>query len=161
VRRGEIVGIAGVEGNGQSELLQAMLHPREPLCRTSGTVRFLGEDVTQWDARRIRDLGVAVIPEDRQREGLLLERPVSENFLLGLQRSSAFSHAGLLNAKNLLQAPRRRRGRIRRAPAGSDDSGGKPFRRQPAKADRGARIPEEAARGDCRPADARGGRGRD
>jgi simple sugar transport system ATP-binding protein len=104
VRRGEIVGIAGVEGNGQSELLQGVLHPREPLCRTSGTVRFLGEDVTQWDARRIRDLGVAVIPEDRQREGLLLQRPVSENFLLGLQRSSAFSHAGLLNAKNLQAA---------------------------------------------------------
>lgn len=101
VRRGEIVGIAGVEGNGQSELLQAILHPREPLCRTSGTVRFLGEDVTHWDARKIRDLGIAVIPEDRQREGLLLERPVSENFLLGLQRSAAFSQAGLLNAKNL------------------------------------------------------------
>ena len=53
---------------------------------------------------RIRDLGVAVIPEDRQREGLLLERPVSENFLLGLQRSSAFSQTGLLNSKNLRAA---------------------------------------------------------
>ncbi|MGO9610119.1 MAG: ABC transporter ATP-binding protein [Verrucomicrobiia bacterium] len=104
VKRGEIVGIAGVEGNGQSELLQAILHPREPLCRTAGTVRVLGEDVTHWDAREIRDLGVAVIPEDRQREGLLLERPVSENFLLGLQRSSAFSQAGLLNSKNLRAA---------------------------------------------------------
>jgi general nucleoside transport system ATP-binding protein len=101
VKRSEIVGVAGVEGNGQSELLQAILHPRDPLCRTSGTVRFLGEDVTHWEARKIRDLGVAVIPEDRQREGLLLERPVSENFLLGLQRSAAFSHAGLLNSKNL------------------------------------------------------------
>jgi simple sugar transport system ATP-binding protein len=104
VKRGEIVGIAGVEGNGQSELLEAILHPRDPLCRTSGTVRFLGEDVTHWEARRIRDLGVAVIPEDRQREGLLLERPVSENFLLGLQRSTAFSQAGLLNSKNLRAA---------------------------------------------------------
>jgi simple sugar transport system ATP-binding protein len=104
VRRGEIVGIAGVEGNGQSELLQAILHPRDPLCRTSGTVRFLGENVTSWPARRIRDLGVAVIPEDRQQEGLLLERPVSENFLLGLQRSSAFSHAGLLQVKNVQAA---------------------------------------------------------
>src|SRR6267142_2186997 len=49
VKRGEIVGIAGVEGNGQTELLQAMLHPRDSRCRTSGTVRFLGEDVTAWD----------------------------------------------------------------------------------------------------------------
>jgi general nucleoside transport system ATP-binding protein len=101
VRRGEILGIAGVEGNGQSELLQALLHPRDPKCRTGGTVRFLGEDVTACDPLRIRDLGVAVIPEDRLQEGLLLERPVSENFLLGLQRSSAFSRAGFLDLRSL------------------------------------------------------------
>lgn len=101
VKRGEIVGIAGVEGNGQSELLQAILHPRDPRCRTSGSVRFLGEDVTAYETLRIRDLGVAVIPEDRQQEGLLLQRPVSENFLLGLQRSPAFSRAGFLNSTSL------------------------------------------------------------
>ena len=104
VKRGEIVGIAGVEGNGQSELLQAILHPRDPRCRTSGTVKFLGEDATSYDTLRIRDLGVAFIPEDRLQEGLLLERPVDENFLLGLQRSPAFSRAGFLNSKNLQQA---------------------------------------------------------
>ena len=103
VRRGEIVGVAGVEGNGQSELLQAMLHPRDSQCRTSGAVRILGEDVTAWPPSKIRELGVAVIPEDRQREGLLLERPVSENFLLGLQRSPAFSHAGFLRTASLEQ----------------------------------------------------------
>jgi len=104
VKRGEIVGIAGVEGNGQSELLQAILHPRDPRCRTSGSVKFMGEDVTAYETLRIRDLGVAVIPEDRQQEGLLLERPVSENFLLGLQRSPAFSHAGFLNSTSLQNA---------------------------------------------------------
>ncbi|HXJ40571.1 MAG TPA: ABC transporter ATP-binding protein [Bryobacteraceae bacterium] len=104
VKRGEIVGIAGVEGNGQSELLQAMRHPRDPRCRTSGSIRFLGEDVTSCTAMQIRDLGVAVIPEDRQQEGLLLERPVSENFLLGLQRSPVFSRAGFLNSQNLQKA---------------------------------------------------------
>jgi ABC-type uncharacterized transport system ATPase subunit len=103
VRRGEIVGVAGVEGNGQSELLQAILHPRESRCRTSGAVRVLGKDVTPWRASRIRDLGVAVIPEDRQREGLLLELPVSENFLLGLQRSPSFSCAGLLRTASVEQ----------------------------------------------------------
>ncbi len=101
VKRGEIVGVAGVEGNGQSELLQALLHPRESRCRTAGPVRYLANDVTVWDAAKIRDLGVAVIPEDRQSEGLLLERPVSENFLLGLQRSDAFSRAGFLRLRNL------------------------------------------------------------
>ena len=95
VRRGEIVGIAGVEGNGQSELLQAILHPHDPQCRSAGTVRIMGEDVTTYEALRIRELGVAVIPQDRLQEGLLLERPLSENFLLGLQRSAAFSHCGI------------------------------------------------------------------
>lgn len=104
VRRGEILGVAGVEGNGQSELLRAILHPRDPHCRTSGQVKLLGQDVTSWEAMRIRDLGVAVIPEDRQQEGLLLERPVSENFLLGLHRSAAFNHAGILDCKGLAQA---------------------------------------------------------
>ena len=101
VRRGEIVGIAGVEGNGQSELLQAILHPRESRSRTAGNIRIMGEDVTACDALRIRELGVAVIPEDRLQEGLLLDRPVSENFLLGVQRRSGFSRAGFLNLKGL------------------------------------------------------------
>jgi simple sugar transport system ATP-binding protein len=101
VKRGEIVGIAGVEGNGQSELLQAVLHPRDPDCRSSGTVSFMGHDVTNWSAREIRHLGVAVIPEDRQNEGLLLERVVSENFLLGLHRDPEFSHRGVLNSRKL------------------------------------------------------------
>jgi general nucleoside transport system ATP-binding protein len=104
VRRGEVVGVAGVEGNGQSELLQALLHPRETRCRTAGTVRVLGHDVTAWRAAAIRDLGVAVIPEDRLKEGLLPERPVSENFLLGLQGSSEFSHAGFLKPRALAAA---------------------------------------------------------
>jgi ABC-type uncharacterized transport system ATPase subunit len=107
VNRGEVVGIAGVEGNGQSELLQAMLHPRDSQCRTSGRVSFLGKDVTNWSAARIRDLGVAVIPEDRQREGLLLERSVRENFLLGLHRSKEFNRGGFLNFKALSASGKR------------------------------------------------------
>lgn len=104
VKLGEIVGIAGVEGNGQSELLRAILHPRDSRCRTSGTIRLLGQDVTGLAARKIRELGVAVIPEDRLREGLLLDRPVSENFLLGLHRGHAFDRWGLLDAKKLAKA---------------------------------------------------------
>jgi simple sugar transport system ATP-binding protein len=107
VRRGEIVGIAGVEGNGQGELVQAILHPRESWCRTSGVVKFLGQEVTNCSALSIRELGVAVIPADRLQEGLLPERPVSENFLLGLQRSRAFSHAGFLDSRKLAEASAR------------------------------------------------------
>jgi simple sugar transport system ATP-binding protein len=101
LRRGEILGIAGVEGNGQSDLLQALLHPREPNCRTSGLVKIMGQDVTSWTAAKIREPGVALIPEDRLQEGLLPERSLSENFLLGLQRSAAFSHNGRLDARTL------------------------------------------------------------
>ncbi len=104
VRRGEIVGVAGVEGNGQSELLQAILHPRDFRTRTTGMVRICGEAVTARDAERIRAMGVAVIPEDRQQEGLLLERPLRENFLLGLQRSPRFSKAGFIDSKALARA---------------------------------------------------------
>jgi simple sugar transport system ATP-binding protein len=101
VKRGEIVGVAGVEGNGQSELLQAILHPRDSTCRSSGTVKFLGQDVTHRRAREIRRLGVAVISEDRHNEGLLLNQPISENFLLGLQRDPELSRRGVLNSRNL------------------------------------------------------------
>ena len=101
VNCGEIVGIAGVEGNGQSELIQAMLHPRDPKCRSSGIVSFLGRDVTAWPARDIRQLGVAVIPEDRHNEGLLLARSLAENFALGQHRSSEFSRFGILNSRNI------------------------------------------------------------
>ena len=93
VHRGEIVGIAGVEGNGQSELLQALLHPR---MGSSGTIRYLSQDVSDWGAARLRELGIAFIPEDRQQEGLLLERSIIENFLLGLHRSAGFSRRGFI-----------------------------------------------------------------
>ena len=104
VNRGEIVGIAGVEGNGQTELIQAMLHPRDPKCRSSGSVKFLGRDVTVWPARDIREFGVAVIPEDRQNEGLLMARSLAENFALGQHRSSEFSRVGVLESRNIARS---------------------------------------------------------
>jgi general nucleoside transport system ATP-binding protein len=104
VLRGEVVGIAGVEGNGQAELVQAILHPREPRCRTSGRVKVLQQEVTTWEARQIRQLGVAVIPADRLQEGLLTERPVSDNFLLGLHRTRAFSRGGFVSGNQLASA---------------------------------------------------------
>ncbi len=106
VRAGEVVGIAGVEGNGQSELMQAILHPRDPGCRSSGKVRVLGQDVTANTTAEIKDLGVGLVPEDRHQEGLLLERPMTENFLLGLQRSPRFASGGFIRQDELEQACR-------------------------------------------------------
>jgi simple sugar transport system ATP-binding protein len=104
VRHGEVVGIAGVEGNGQTALLSAVLDPARAGRLGEGKIRMLGRDVTHWTARRIRSLGVAVIPEDRQAQGLLLGQPLRENFLLGGQRRPEFSRGGWLRLARLSAA---------------------------------------------------------
>jgi simple sugar transport system ATP-binding protein len=79
VRAGEIVGIAGVDGNGQSELVEVLSGLRRPV---SGSVRLAGRDVTGAGANEILDLGVGHIPEDRQRRGLVLDFTLAENLAL-------------------------------------------------------------------------------
>jgi ABC-type uncharacterized transport system ATPase subunit len=92
VRRGEIVGIAGVDGNGQSELIAALTGLRRP---AGGHVRVRGKDLTGQSPRTIREAGVGHIPEDRQRRGLVLNFSVAENTALGDHRS--FARRGILN----------------------------------------------------------------
>ncbi|GAA4887783.1 ABC transporter ATP-binding protein [Streptomonospora salina] len=82
IREGEIVGIAGVEGNGQSELIEAVMGM---LPVEAGSVRLDGGDITGWDTLAIREAGVGYIPEDRTRHGMLLESPLWENRILGHQ----------------------------------------------------------------------------
>ncbi|MDP9240868.1 MAG: ABC transporter ATP-binding protein [Actinomycetota bacterium] len=82
IRRGEIVGIAGVEGNGQAELVEAIMGIR-PVA--SGHISLAGKDMTAWPTRARREAGIAYIPEDRHRQGLLLESPLWENRVLGHQ----------------------------------------------------------------------------
>ena len=90
VRAGEIVGIAGVEGNGQSELLRALLLPSDRRVLEGGTVEMLGQDVTGLPSSAIRGLRVGFFPEDRHKDGLLLDETVERNILLGHQRNSRF-----------------------------------------------------------------------
>ncbi|WP_067606014.1 ABC transporter ATP-binding protein [Nocardiopsis listeri] len=82
IHKGEIVGIAGVEGNGQSELIEAIMGMRRV---SSGHIRLEEDDVTSWSTLRIREAGVGYIPEDRHRHGVLLESPLWENRVLGHQ----------------------------------------------------------------------------
>ena len=98
IRPGEILGIAGVEGNGQTELIEALagLRPIE-----AGSIKIDGEDVTFDDVRERRDAGLSHIPEDRHRRGLILDYSVADNLVLGLQ--SEFSHNGLLDANRIDQ----------------------------------------------------------
>jgi ABC-type uncharacterized transport system ATPase subunit len=81
IRRGEIVGLAGVEGNGQAELVEAIMGIRS----STGSVRLGDADISSWNTRRRREHGIAFIPEDRHRQGLLLEAPLWENRILGHQ----------------------------------------------------------------------------
>jgi simple sugar transport system ATP-binding protein len=107
VRAGEIVAIAGIDGNGQTELIDAMtgLHPVE-----SGTVRVGGRDVTTETARGHLEAGLGHIPEDRQRRGLVLEYSIAENIALHDFRSPPASRFGWLFPRRLVE---RARGLIR------------------------------------------------
>jgi len=82
IHQGEIVGIGGVEGNGQAELVEAILGLR-PV--SAGTVKLGEQDITGWHTRKRREAGIGFIPEDRHRQGLLLEAPLWENRILGHQ----------------------------------------------------------------------------
>jgi len=95
VRSGEIVGIAGIEGNGQTELIEALAGLAKS---TGGRVEFDGKDVTNRTARQIKELGIAHIPEDRQKRGLLLNSDLSENSILGVHyREPIAAAAGFMN----------------------------------------------------------------
>jgi ABC-type uncharacterized transport system ATPase subunit len=94
VRAGEIVGIAGVAGNGQSELLEAIAGIRKP---TSGEIFLNGKTVDQADPARLREMGLAHIPEDRHHMGLVLKFEEYENSVLGYHRNPAYSKGSLLN----------------------------------------------------------------
>jgi general nucleoside transport system ATP-binding protein len=109
VHQGEILGIAGVEGNGQSELVEVLAGTRSS---TGGQVLLGDRDITNLGARAIRSAGVSHIPEDRRGAGLILNYSVADNLVLGRQRSARFTWRGIvlrlqaiLNwAKRLIQA---------------------------------------------------------
>jgi len=103
VRAGEIVGIAGVEGNGQSELIEAITGLRSA---SSGEVAVAGHVVPHPTARRMLDVGVGHIPEDRQRRGLVLEFSIAENIALHDYNKPPASRFGWLFPRRLIQRAR-------------------------------------------------------
>jgi ABC-type uncharacterized transport system ATPase subunit len=101
VRAGEIVGVAGVEGNGQTELIEA-LAGLVPASQIGGAVEFDGRDITRTSARGRYELGIAHVPEDRHRRGLLLDFDLAENSILGVHyRKPAVSVGPLLDLKGI------------------------------------------------------------
>ena len=93
VRGGRILGIAGVSGNGQRELAEAISGLR-PV--TSGTVEIDGTDITGLDPRRVRESGLAFVPEERMRDGAIGSFTVAENLMLLSHAQPRFSHRGVL-----------------------------------------------------------------
>ncbi|MGL5825074.1 MAG: ABC transporter ATP-binding protein [Nocardioides sp.] len=96
IHRGEVLGIAGVEGNGQAELVEAIMGIHHARSRHTGEISLAGRSMTEWDTRRRREAGVAFIPEDRQRHGLLLDAPLWENRMLGQQTRPPAVRAGVV-----------------------------------------------------------------
>jgi len=126
VRAGEIVGIAGVDGNGQTELIDALTGLRRP---GAGRIELGGEDVTNASARGHFAAGIGHIPEDRQRRGLVLEFSIAENLALHDFRKPPASRFGWLFPHRLLERAARLvtefdiRGGAAETPAGSLSGG--------------------------------------
>ena len=96
VKRGEILGIAGVEGNGQTELVEAITGIRHV---KSGKIYFKDQDITNMSIRKRINSGMGHIPEDRQKRGLVLDYTLENNMVLQTYNREPFSKYGLLNKK--------------------------------------------------------------
>ncbi len=96
IRKGEILGIAGVEGNGQGDLVDAIIGTTDIL---GGSISLLGDDITRLSVRKRREAGIGYVPEDRHHEGLMLDAPLWENAALGHQTQEPYGSRWLLNRK--------------------------------------------------------------
>jgi ABC-type uncharacterized transport system ATPase subunit len=103
VRAGEIFGIAGVAGNGQAELVEALNGLRRV---TGGTVRLVDDDVTNHSSRDLSERGIAYIPGDRQRYGLVLPYPVEDNLVLTEYYHAPFARFGVIDERAITQRAR-------------------------------------------------------
>jgi general nucleoside transport system ATP-binding protein len=104
VHAGEILGVAGVQGNGQTELVEAVTGLRAPI---SGTIHLAGQDITRATPRRITELGSGHVPEDRQRDGLVLTFPVADNIALCTYYKPPFARGVSMQEKVILETANR------------------------------------------------------
>ncbi len=98
VRAGEILGIAGVAGNGQDELVESIIGLRQA---TGGTIRLSGKDITKAGPRRTNESGVGYVPADRHRFGLVLSFPLSDNLVLTSYYRAPYARGILRNDKQI------------------------------------------------------------
>jgi ABC-type uncharacterized transport system ATPase subunit len=104
VHSGEILGIAGVQGNGQTELVQAITGLRHAV---DGSVVLMGQDVSRADPRHIRELGLAHIPENRQRDGLVMPFSIRDNAILNNHYLPPFASGHIIRWDTVLKQTER------------------------------------------------------
>ncbi|MFL5733757.1 MAG: ABC transporter ATP-binding protein [Chloroflexia bacterium] len=104
VRQGEIFGIAGIEGNGQTELVEALTGLRKPV---GGTMSLDGRDVTAIPTKSLIHLGVAHVPEDRHKFGLVLTYPITDNLTLNTYNEEPFAKGGFRNEGPIFEFARK------------------------------------------------------
>jgi simple sugar transport system ATP-binding protein len=107
LREGEVLGVAGVQGNGQTELVEVVTGLRRP---QSGSVHLVGQDVTGASPRRITELGAAHVPEDRQRDGLVLPYSVADNLALQTYYRPPFARGVVLQEDEIRKSAEARIG---------------------------------------------------
>ena len=117
VRRGEIVGLAGVDGNGQTELVEILTGLKKG---DSGQVTVNGQDIFNATPREIFDRGITSIPADRQKHGLVLEFSVAENLILQNYGKEPFSKKGILQNKAIMEHAKKLVEKFDVRPAGSE-----------------------------------------
>jgi simple sugar transport system ATP-binding protein len=104
---GEIVALAGVSGNGQTELIDAIVGLRRP---GEGSIKLEGTDITRASARSSIEAGVSHVPEDRHRRGLVLEFDLAENLILGDHRIAPYARRGIMKPREITAMAKKRIG---------------------------------------------------
>ena len=157
VRAGEIVAIAGVQGNGQTELVEAITGLRRI---DSGEMTIGGHHTEKSSPRQVSDLGVAHIPEDRGRDGLIAYMTIAENYILDTYHREPYSKRGVFDRRRWTRARQGRQG-LRHPNAVDPDDGHLALRRQPAEGGCRARVLRARAAGRRGAANTRPGCGLD
>ena len=104
VKEGEILGIAGVDGNGQTELSEVLTGLRK---KEKGTIKFKGREIKSAQTKRLFEEGISHIPEDRQRRGLVMDFKLYENLILGRHHKKPYVNGWSLNNKKIKEEARR------------------------------------------------------
>jgi simple sugar transport system ATP-binding protein len=104
VRAGEVLGLAGVLGNGQTELVEAVTGMRPPV---NGRIVLLDKDITHASPRQVTELGTAHVPEDRQKDGLVLDYPISHNMVLNTYYNAPYTKNGTLQEDKIRSTAQR------------------------------------------------------